>query len=193
MIKIINLMGGPSSGKSTTAAMLFSQLKQLKKKKVQSIKDYEIELVTEFAKDCVYDQSYETLDNQLYITGHQHHRFWRILNYWLKNNINNGIIITDSPVIAGLMYLKNHDDNVKKLFNELFFKLSDFPEFKDVLDIKNKYFVLERDHEYEPLGRVQTAEESNQITENIKEFLKSKNIDFTTVKTSDAHEILNLI
>lgn len=54
---IINLIGGPGSGKSTTAAGLFYKLKKL---------GYNCEMSLEFAKDKV-------MDDQIYIFGKQYH------------------------------------------------------------------------------------------------------------------------
>ena len=44
---VINLWGAPSSGKSTGASYLFSELK---------LKGYNVELVTEFAKDLTWEE-----------------------------------------------------------------------------------------------------------------------------------------
>ncbi len=43
---VVNLLGGPGSGKSTTAADVFARLKW---------QDINCELVTEFAKDLVWE------------------------------------------------------------------------------------------------------------------------------------------
>jgi adenylate kinase family enzyme len=48
MTKIINLFGGPGSGKSTTAAGLFHRMK---------LAGYKVELVTEFAKQLTYQNT----------------------------------------------------------------------------------------------------------------------------------------
>ena len=48
-MKVINLFAGPGTGKSTTAAGLFYKMKS---------KGYMVELVTEFAKDLVYQESF---------------------------------------------------------------------------------------------------------------------------------------
>lgn len=49
---IINLYGSPGSGKSTAAAYIFSKLK---------MKGVECELVTEVAKDLVWDENSKAL------------------------------------------------------------------------------------------------------------------------------------
>jgi len=57
---IVNLFGGPSSGKTTMAAGLFCLLK---------MHGIDCELVTEFAKDLVWEERFKTLKNQQYIFG----------------------------------------------------------------------------------------------------------------------------
>lgn len=46
MAIVINLFGAPGAGKSTLAADIFSKLKR---------RQVKCELITEFAKDCVYE------------------------------------------------------------------------------------------------------------------------------------------
>ena len=46
-MKVINLFGGPGCGKSTTAADLFARMK---------LRGLSVELVTEYAKDVVWDE-----------------------------------------------------------------------------------------------------------------------------------------
>ena len=64
-MKVINLYGGPGSGKSTTAAGLFSLMK---------IEGQRVELVTEFARDEINSGNAHRLQNQDWIFAHQHHR-----------------------------------------------------------------------------------------------------------------------
>ena len=48
MCVVINLFGAPGSGKSTTMARLFTDLKQ---------EGYNVEMVSEFVEDLVYENS----------------------------------------------------------------------------------------------------------------------------------------
>ena len=56
---VINLFGGPSSGKTTMAAGLFRLLKTMNKK---------VELVQEFAKDLVWENNLGKLSDQFYVS-----------------------------------------------------------------------------------------------------------------------------
>lgn len=55
---VVNLFGVPGAGKSTGAAYVFSKLK---------MKGINAELVTEFAKDIVWENNSRGLKNQEYI------------------------------------------------------------------------------------------------------------------------------
>lgn len=67
---IINLFGGPAAGKSTAATGIFCLLK---------MHWVRCELVTEFAKDLVWEERYKTLKNQQCVFGKQYHKIWRVL------------------------------------------------------------------------------------------------------------------
>ena len=68
---IVNLIGGPGSGKSTCASGIFYQLKKL---------GINCELALEFAKDKVWEESIKTLDDQFYIFGKQYHKLFRLMD-----------------------------------------------------------------------------------------------------------------
>lgn len=82
MTKVINLFAGPGAGKSTTAAALFVLMKT---------EGYKVELVTEYAKELVYAEDWETLNWQPAVTKEQDARQRRLVGKvdW---------IITDSPL-----------------------------------------------------------------------------------------------
>ena len=164
--QIINLFGGPGTGKSTIAALVFGELKK---------KGYEIELVTEYAKDKVWEESYKTLENQIYVFGKQLHRIWRV-----KNKVN--FIITDSPILLSIIYDKEKNDNLKRL----------------VLDVHNNFnninILIKRDTIYNPNGRFQNEIEAKLIDKQIINLLKNNSIDFHEINITNAvEEIINII
>ena len=65
---VVNLFGGPGCGKSTVAALLFGKLKQ---------HGVNCEMALEYAKDKVWEESFKTLEDQIYIFGKQLHKIWR--------------------------------------------------------------------------------------------------------------------
>ena len=62
---IVNFYAGPGAGKSTMVAHTFAELKW---------RGINCELVTEYAKDKVWEKSFETLENQFYVSAKQYHR-----------------------------------------------------------------------------------------------------------------------
>ena len=65
---IVNLFGVPGAGKSTGAAYIFAKLKML---------GINAELITEFAKDKVWENNTEVFKNQAYLFGKQSYRISR--------------------------------------------------------------------------------------------------------------------
>ena len=156
---VVNLIGGPGCGKSTTTAGLFYELKK---------KGYNCEMSLEFAKDKVYEESFRTMDDQIYIFGKQFHKLWR-----LKDKVD--IIITDSPLVVSLYYNKeesNHFDN---------FVIEQYNKFNNLL-----YFIDRGDIEFQESGRLQNKKESIEIDNHIKTILTEKGVEFKTVETCDA-------
>lgn len=147
---VINLFAGPSSGKSTTSAFLFYYLKS---------KNKNVELVREYAKDVVYEGSYHKLQNQIYVTAKQYKRL-KDIEQNKKENVN--LVVTDSPLRLGEIYCKNHGY---------------FKEYLPLLHALNNEFtninvLVNRVKPYNPYGRMQTEEESDQITKDLTDIIK---------------------
>lgn len=155
--KIINLFGPPGVGKSTGAAYIFSYLKLLGK---------DCELVTEFAKDKVWEHNSKVFKNQLYMLGKQSWKIARVMN-------EVDYIITDSPIV--LSYIYTNEEHVKKAAIEEFLKYSN----------NNINFLLTREKEYNPNGRNETLEESDDIGMKIKGILDYYNLIHFKVKGNE--------
>lgn len=141
---IVNLYGAPGAGKSTGAAYIFYKLKQC---------GLNVELVTEYAKDKVWEAHDEVFKDQCYIFGHQHFRISRLIN-------KVSVIITDSPLMLGAYY---SPEIYKKELTAL--ALKSFPENKNI-----NYFI-KRVKPYNPKGRFQTEEESDNVSKELLTFL----------------------
>ena len=76
---VINLTGGPGTGKSTLCAQLFYLLKS---------QDIDVEMATEYVKDLVFEESFKKIENQIYIFGKQHNRLDGDIDYIRDKKIN---------------------------------------------------------------------------------------------------------
>lgn len=152
---VVNLFGAPSAGKSTGAAYIFSILK---------MNGINAELVTEFAKDKVWEETKAVFRNQTYIFGKQSFRLSRCAD-------KVDVIITDSPLPLSIYYNKTAD--LKNSFNN--YVLDIFNSFN------NKNYFLTRVKEYNPIGRFQNEAESDKIGKDIYNLLNDFDIEYTCV------------
>lgn len=164
-MKVINLFAGPGAGKSTTAAMVFAKLKQLGLK---------AELVTEYAKDKVWEKSFGTLSNQLYVFGKQHHRLWR-----LQEEVDYAV--TDSPLAISLYYGKNCGPTFLELVCEEHYRWPSLNIF------------LKRVKPYARFGRYQDEAGARDVDVELKEILDKYLIAYENVIGDDlaAENIVN--
>lgn len=165
-MKVINLYGGPGCGKSTTAAGVFSELKQ---------RGVNCEYVHEWIKWSVWEKRNVIFDDQLYIFAKQHHMLFS-----LDGQVD--IAICDSPLLLSNIYgelypngsikgMKNFAPMVEECFNKF----------------DNYNIVLERKKVYNPMGRVQSEEEAMDIDVLIRKYLWDNNHAYLSVEgTSSA-------
>lgn len=158
---ILNLYGAPGAGKSTGAAYIFSKLK---------LKGYNVELVTEFAKDKVYEGSKAVFENQAYIFGKQFFRMSRVKDV--------DVIITDCPLMLSAFYAEKNNFNYAEELKALVKKVSSEQRALNVL--------VQRDKPYNPNGRFQSEEESDKLCAEITDFLDANNVRYTTCKGNEA-------
>ena len=152
---LVNLYGAPGSGKSTGAAYIFSKLKMA---------GVDAELVTEFAKDKVWEESKAPFDNQAYMFGKQYFRISRCAD-------KVDVIVTDSPLPLSIFY--NSTPILGKEFNEMVMKVANSYERMD--------YLIYRVKPYNPNGRFQTEAESNKLADDLVDFLDFYEIDFKPI------------
>lgn len=147
---IVNIFGAPGAGKSTGAAYIFSKLK---------MRGVDTELVTEFAKDKVWEQNPAPFQNQMYMFGKQAFRISRCAG-------KVDVIVTDSPLPLSIHY--NNDPRLTNNFNQT------------VMDVFNSYnnvcYFLKRIKPYNPNGRNQTEQESDLMSNEIYSMINNYGI-----------------
>lgn len=161
MTQIINLFGGPGTGKSTTAAGLFNRMK---------VMGLNVELTTEYAKDMVWEGRDNVLSDQIYILAKQHRKLAR-----LQGKVD--WVIMDSPIILGLMYTpedyyRNFEPLVMEMWNSY----------------NNVSFLLERSFEYQPIGRLGDEANAKRIDSQLRGFLDSKEIHYHSIGINEFNE-----
>lgn len=149
---LVNLFGAPGTGKSTGAAYIFSQLK---------MRGINAELVTEFAKDKVWEGSKAVFENQAYIFGKQYFRISRCAN-------QVDVIVTDSPLLLSILY--NNDEVLGGTFDAMVRKVAS--------SFNSKNYYLKRVKDYNPIGRFQSEEESDEIADQLLLLLNYENINY---------------
>lgn len=155
----INVFGGPGAGKSTLTSGLFWYLKTQRHMTEHS---YTIELVREFAKDLVWASEFDTLKDQVYVTGTQYHRM-----YILNGKVD--IAITDSPILLGLLY-GEYPTSYKPYLVELHNTFN------------NLNIYIERNIPFEQEGRVQDEVEALKKDDIIENILIENDIKYTKFK-----------
>ena len=158
--KVINLFGGPGSGKSTLMAGIFSKMKKM---------GLNCEIAPEFAKEVVWEESpniSKVLNNQIYIFGVQQHRIHRLLN-------KVDYIITDSPILNSILYDPNDDKDFHKL------------TLNEHLKLNNINFLIERDWNYVEQGRIHDELEGGILHKNITKILNENNIDYYNISANN--------
>ncbi len=164
---VINLYAGPGTGKSTSCAQIFSELKWV---------GINCEMVREFAKDKVWENSLDVLNDQIYIFGKQQHKLRVLIN-------QVEVIITDSPILLSLIYDKTENPNFKNLVVDV------HREFENI------NIFLEREKPYNPKGRVQNEEKAKLIDTKVKNLLDELGENYLTVSGNkeDIQEVIELL
>ena len=163
---IINLFGGPGTGKSTTMAGVFHKLK---------LAGVNCEMAPEWAKEKVWAGEQVTLDNQLYVFGKQYHRIWRLLE-------KVDIVITDSPLLNSILYYGNQNPHFPKMVAFEHQSLNNFN------------VLLQRVKPFNPSGRLQDEEGAKALDGKIRDILDFLGEDYFTIPAVEGNldEIVNM-
>ncbi|AVH84960.1 hypothetical protein RsoM2USA_31 [Ralstonia phage RsoM2USA] len=156
---VINLYGGPGSGKSTTRALLFGLLK---------LRGMNVEEAPEFAKELTWEQRVRMLSEQDFIFAEQHRRI-RILT---GHSID--AVITDCPLNLGLIYTPgDYFINFPKLVSEVYNSYNNVNVF------------IKRVKPYNPKGRNQNEADAKVKDRDCLKMLWTHGLKFYVVDGDD--------
>jgi len=141
------------------AAALFADLKK---------RGFNAELVTEYAKDKVWEHNDTVFSNQVYILGKQSYRVSRVAG-------QVDVIITDSPILLSAIY--NPDPEIQNELEALTVKM--FNQYN------NLNIVLKRTFPYQKEGRMHSEEQSSEIYQKIIECLNQNGIGYSVFDNKD--------
>lgn len=150
---VVNLIAAPSSGKSTLMADIFAELKW---------DNIDCEMVTEYAKELIWEDRKETFKDELYIFAKQSHKLFTV-------NGKVDVIITDRPLILTILYNNKYGKQSEEL-NQLV--LEEFNSYHNI------NCFIHRKKPYNPNGRNQTEKESDALSIEIRDMLDNYNIPY---------------
>jgi hypothetical protein len=158
-MKVINLLGAPSSGKSTTMLGLTYKMKMM---------GLSVENTPEFFKELILEESENAkFGGQLYILGEQNRRLARLLG-------KNDFAVTDCPLpLIGYYtpndYVEGFDELVKNLHHR----------YNNI-----NYFIV-RTHEFENEKRNHDEYASNEIAKQLPLYLQKNSVEYKVLESSN--------
>lgn len=154
---LINLFGGPGTGKSTMMARLFSELK---------FDNIDSEMAPEYAKDLVWEGSDNLLrTQQLHLLGEQHRRINRLYG-------KVQVAITDCPLVNFALFIPPTNTILNALINE------------EANSFKHLNILLTRVKPYNPNGRYQTEDQAREMDIRLKTILQERGFFFHEFESS---------
>ena len=167
MTTILNLYGGPGTGKSTSAAFLFYVLKSL---------GADVELVREYVKDWAWEKRTIGTYDQLYFLGKQVRRESMLLGKvdW---------VVTDSPVLIGTYYAQQHSP----LSLAEGVRASTLAYYRQCDDDGHSHvhIFLRRSKPYVAEGRYHTEEEAKEADRGLRALLTTVRLPFIDCGTDE--------
>lgn len=162
---VINLFGGPCSGKSTTAAGVFYILKRMGKN---------VEMSLEYVKDCVYDGNKYPFTDQIYVFAH-------MLKQLRQYDGKVDYVVTDAPLLMNHIYGKDESCEFHRLVDA---------EWKKY---KNINFIVRRGNiSYALDGRIHDVKEANKLQSEV-EYMLDDNGVYAPVYYVDKNTASNIV
>jgi hypothetical protein len=171
MIRRINFYGGPCTGKSTTAASIFAELKKLGRS---------IEYVEEYIKFWTFIPRVPSSFDSLYVQAKQVHKEDTILR------AGTDFIVSDSPIMLQYYYAVHHKTPAQQAMLDIAIEFEKaYPSINILLGRDDK--------DYNELGRYETLDQAKGIDEELKMILFKNNVEFAWFRSRDDDAILTYI
>lgn len=172
MTVVINLLGGSGLGKSTTAALVFGELK---------LQGQNAELVQEYAKEWAWAGKKITPNDQTHISDEQWNRESRLYG-------KVDFIVTDSPLILGPMYQKYYSGD-----DAVYTQIADRLQTSETKGVKYMNFLLTRHKKFNVKGRFETEDQAKEVDSFLSKYLTDKQIPFHTITSTDKDRVKEII
>ncbi len=172
MTTVINLFGGSGLGKSTTAALIFGEMK---------LKGLHCELVREYVKEWAWAGRKVKPEDQDTIYSNQ---LARERLYYGKLDF----VVTDSPLLLGPIYQKFYtgDDPIKaRVIQDMKNAVSEGVTYMNFLLLRNK--------EFDTRGRYETEEQAKQVDIVVETYLRALELPFYTISSNDRARVDEII
>ena len=135
-------------------------------------KNVDAEMVSEFAKELVYENRGETMKDELYIFAKQSHRLFRVYG-------KVDVIVTDRPLILTVIYNNMYGSKSPELDALV---VSEFNKYNHI-----NYYLHRTNPEYQQNGRLQTEDEAQKINTYLRKDVCAKyNIQYTDIDVDDS-------
>lgn len=170
MSTVINLFAGSGSGKSTTAALLFGEMKMC---------GLNVELVREYVKTWAWQGKKVADMDQLYLLGKQ-------INYEKLLFDKVDYIVTDSPVLICGVYEDFWSGGKRTYAGEA--AKAFLAHAKEKNHTYKNYFV-NRMKPFDPRGRYETEEQAKEIDTFMKQYLVRHEVPFTEINVDDRERV----
>jgi adenylate kinase len=162
---LVELVGAPGAGKSTTAAEIFSELKHL---------GVNAELITEVAKEWAWEGRKIDFRNQTLLAATQLHRI-------LNTADRADIVITDGSLQLSHWYAQQYGLPSQNAINGMLDEIS-------MSMITRTYFIA-RDKPYVTAGRYHSEKESDLIGKLMAEYFMGGTAILTTTSSKAKSDI----
>lgn len=169
MTILINILGAPSTGKTSLSAKLFAELKAL---------SLDVEYPSEFIKGWAWEGREISPFDQYYVFGKEVHNQSKFFN-------KAEIVISDAPVMLTAFYhcFYNKLNSLSEASRD-FYKVA-----TEERNVKVLNFFLMRRKEYNPNGRYQTQEESDYIAQILRTWLNLEGYNYIDLNCPDEERL----